>query len=249
METPDQIIAKLKAKKYEEGITLLTVTGDRLLCIHQINDYILRQSLKPDQWLIVDDGSEHLRFENNYPFELTHIKRQKIHDKSKSFIGNLREAIVNIRYNKVIIVEDDDWYSPNYIQLYAQRLERYQLVGEAPARYYNVRHRCWRIWGNGSRSSFCQTAFHSSLLPTVYLCTHRGTVFVDYRLWEKDVKSKFIFKDACHCVGIKGMPGRKGIGAGHRPNLKKYHNDPDMKELEKWIGKEDTNFYKGLSFD
>lgn len=249
METPDQTIAKLKKKKYEDGITLLTVTGDRQLCLDRLYYYIGRQVVKDPniQWLVVDDGIKHATLPDVH--FLQHIKRNRIYDKCKSFIGNLREAIVNVRYNKVLILEDDDWYSPDYIQLYSQRLENFQLIGEAPARYYNVRHRCYRIWGNGTRSSFCQTAFRADLLPTVFLCTHRGTVFVDYRLWEKDVKSKFVFKDACHCVGIKGMPGRKGIGAGHRPNLKKYHSDKDMNELEKWIGKEDTNFYRDLKYD
>lgn len=245
MKTQDQIIAELKVKKYEEGITLLTVTCDRQVCITKTFQYILRGICQANiQWLVVDDGTKPAELPQSSIIQ--HIKRQNIKDKAKSFLGNLREAIVNVRYNKVLILEDDDWYSPDYIRLYSQRLDNFQLIGEAPARYYNVKHRCWRTWGNNNRASFCQTAFRAELLPTVYICTHRGTVFVDYRLWEKDVKSKFIFKDACHCVGIKGMPGRSGIGAGHRPNIKKYHSDKDMNELEKWIGKEDTDFYRSV---
>lgn len=246
METPDQVIARLKAKKYEDGITLLTVTGDRQVCIERTWFYIQRNSLKPNQWLIVDDGDKAAELVQTGFIQ--HIKRQRIRDKAKSFIGNLREALLHVKYKKILIIEDDDWYSPDYVQLYSQRLDNFKLIGESPARYYNVRHRVWRIWGNDNRASFCQTAFTSDILPSVYICTHRGTVFVDYRLWEKDVKSKFTFKDACHCVGIKGMPGRSGIGAGHRPNLKKYHKDPNMQELEKWIGKEDTDFYRSLNF-
>ena len=247
MATLDEQIQTIKRKHYEkDGVTLITVTGDRPLCILRCLYYLSRQTYEgPLQWLVVDDGKAHANLPDLNV--ITHIKRQNIKDKTKSFLGNMRDAIFNVKYNKILIIEDDDWYSPEYVQLYYQRLDNFDLVGEGPARYYNVQQRRFRKWGNDNRASFCQTGLKSNVLHSLFICCQKPTPFIDARLWNKDIPRKLVFRDEYHCIGIKGMPGRKGIGSGHRPN-DKYQKDPLMNELEKWIGKEDTNFYREIKF-
>ncbi len=240
----DKLLHGLVSKQYKEGVTLITPSSDRQLCINRCEDYIKRQTYRgPLQWIIAEDSK--------IPYNLTlgqdHIHLNPKDDKVSSFLKNITSILPRIEYDKVLIIEDDDWYSPDYIKLYCTRLERYELVGEGPARYYNIKERLWRICGNEHRASFCQTALKANQLSALYVSIQRHNAFVDSRLWNKKCR-KFVFQGDCHCIGIKGMPGKKGIGMGHRPLNRKtfFTPDPDMKQLEKWIGKPDTDYYRGI---
>lgn len=50
-------------------------------------------------------------------------------------------------------------------------------------------------------------------------------------------------------VGIKGLPGRRGAGAGHGHNtldnkIMHFIDEQPFQTLEKWIGKKDAQIYK-----
>ena len=235
----DQLINK----KYEKGITLITPSGERHEAIKQTCYYIERfnDPNLPIQWILSDDSSEHYTIDcpNNIR-NFIHQKRKYPGDKSNSFRCNLITALPHILYNKIVIIEDDDWYHPDYLKYYSSRLDNYQLVGEGPAHYYNVKSRTYRVLGNNKRASFCQTALRTEIINKLLVSCYRDSAFVDARLWDKSCR-KFIFQDdKPHCIGIKGMPGRTGIGIGHRMNNGK--KDPDLKILKKWIGS-DAEYY------
>ena len=61
---------------------------------------------------------------------------------------------------------------------------------------------------------------------------------------KKNIK-KALFQDKRYCVGIKGMPGRAGIGIGHRPGSS-YCSDPYWRKLVEFIGQEDAQYYIDL---
>ncbi|WP_270994119.1 hypothetical protein, partial [Listeria seeligeri] len=42
---------------------------------------------------------------------------------------------------QLVIIEDDDWYAPDWLTTVAAELEHTELVGEHRARYYNVAQR------------------------------------------------------------------------------------------------------------
>jgi hypothetical protein len=237
---------QLKGKKYEPGISLITPSGDRPNCIERCKYYIERQTYKgPLQWIISDDSTNHYNIScprNVSPFLYTHNKRKYPGNKSDSFRCNVITALPYIVFDKIIIIEDDDWYSPNYIKVYHDRLLSWELVGEGPARYYDVTHRLYRILGNSKRASFCQTAIQSKIIEKLFVSCQRDSAFVDSRLWNKHCNRKIVFQDKAHCIGIKNMPGRRGIGMGHR--LKSGTKDKEWKILSNWIGQEDTEFYK-----
>lgn len=242
----DNLLHKLTTKQYKKGVTLITPSSDRPFCIARCEEYIKRQTYSgPLQWIVAEDSKE----KYNLTCGQVHIHRKPSLEKVSSFLGNIKAILPEIEYEYVMIIEDDDWYSPDYIKLYKIRLDLHELVGEGPARYYNIQYRQSRICGNISRASFCQTALRANQLPSLYVSIQKQNAFVDSRLWDKKCR-KFVFQGDCHCVGIKGMPGKKGIGMGHRPLKRKsfFIPDPKLEILEKWIGKSDTDWYRNVTF-
>lgn len=228
---------------YLPGVTLITPTGDRHTAFHQLEKYVARQTYSgPLQWIVVDDGLTETVPNYNSRYDLIYIRREYSKDRAASLMGNLLEAMPHIIYNKILILEDDDWYAPKYIHQMQIRLQNYDLVGEGLARYYHVKWRQHLQNRNRKHSSLCQTALSICALKALYVsCQNKQSSFVDCRLWEKKLR-KNIFCDLSLAVGIKGMPGREGIGAGHRHKIS-YRDDLQLKILQSWIGKEDTEFY------
>lgn len=243
-------ILDLRNKTYEDGLTLLTPTGDRPLAFSLCYRYITAQTVKlPIQWVIADDGLNHLDL-SQYTFpsniEVCHLKRGSIRDKAKSITGNVSSGLFQVKYNKVAIIEDDDYYRPDYLETLLFRLENVELVGEGNSRYYNIECNKFRINSNLEHASLFQTALRSSSLEHLWVsCLKRDSAFIDCRLWNKTSIRKRIFVDKITSIGIKGLPGRPGIGAGHRPSKfsHSFQKDKDWKTLKNWIGEEATKVY------
>ncbi len=230
--------------EYKDGITIITPTGSRQTAMTRCEYYMSRQTVQPDQWVISDDGLETMKYtlgQEIYtrPFSL---------NKAKSFTGNVINCISHIKYNKILIFEDDDFYHPTYIERMVQRLQNFDLVGQPLAIYYNVAKQKWRQNQNEDRASFCETAFRSILIPSLEkACQLRSSAFIDARLWKLQIR-KALFSDERLCIGIKGMPGRKGVGIGHRPGPT-YRYDPKWHKLIDLIGMEDAKYYMNLKIE
>ncbi len=235
---------------YQDGITVITPTGDRPFCLRRCQYYLERQTLLPDEWIVADDGIKKSAKFLDTPLCLQTIDVKTNSDKKRSFTGNLLAIIPQIKFNKIVVFEDDDWYHPNYIERTIQRLSDCLICGQSRALYYNVRLKRYRTNGNDNRASFCETAFRSELLCKLKkYCYPRTSAFVDARLWNHAKKNGLpnrLFQDKRLCVGIKGMPGRTGIGIGHRPPTHSYIHDPKWKKLKELIGEEDAQFYIDL---
>src|SRR5690606_25388003 len=104
------------------------------------------------------------------------------------------------------------------------QLHRAELVGECRGRYYNVRTKQGRQLDNKQHSSLCSTAMHGKAIETLKQSCTRSPKFIDLDLWKRH-RNKKLF-DGHRVVGIKGMPGRGGIGIGHQEAFKGQH-DPD----------------------
>ena len=110
------------------------------------------------------------------------------------------------------------------------------LIGECPSRYYNVKTRCLRLPQNVSHASLCQTGFPLSLVPKI-LDVMGNETWIDMALWSK---IPGVLREDYNCVGIKGLPGRAGVGVGHQPG---GQPDPDLTILRDWIG-DDVEVYE-----
>lgn len=229
-------------------ISIITPTADRYFCIKRLAYYLTRQTFIGDiQWIVTDSGSisEFNSFEVNFRTDykyLGHIKKPH-----KSFCKNMLDALSRVKYEKIIVMEDDDWYHPTYIETMWERLHKKDLIGEIPATYYHIKDQSYRILPNVDRASMCQMGFRSVVISILKHILEQQNAFVDIQLW-RYYSSKFRKElyNSRLSIGIKGMPGNPGIGIGHRPTDVHRTKDKNFQKLEEWIGKEDTNFYRNI---
>lgn len=200
-------------------ITLITPTGGRPAAFALCERWMSAQRCPSLlQWIVVDDcdpptvrsyGQDFVRPEPLWrPGDNTQAR-------------NLLAAIPHIKGDRVLIIEDDDYYSPHYIERMLKALEDSPIVGEIPSYYYNLKERSWRHNNNWINASLCQTAFRAEMLPAFEEACRTGERFIDLRFWEWAMKNNaggLIQEEMPLCVGMKGLPGRPGIGCGHTPN-------------------------------
>lgn len=133
----------------------------------------------------------------------------------------------------VAIWEDDDYYAPGYLADVAKWLDRRPLVGECRARYYNVATKRGQQLSNARHASLCSTAMRDEGLRAFRQVLKSAEKFIDMQLWRACPGRLY---ETRHVVGIKGLPGRGGIGCGHDRSFGR-----PMK-LADWIG-EDAALY------
>jgi hypothetical protein len=195
-----------------------------------------------DQWIVVDD------FETPTPCNLGQmvIRRQPFWKPGEMTLPlNILTALPWVRGEYILIVEDDDWYNPDYIRIMVDRLQNYDLVGGGIAHYYNVSTFRHIIHGNTLNASLCETGFRRSVMDSIESCiqSHINEMYVDGYIWDLPL-NKLVFNDSVNCIGIKGMPGRGGLGHGHLIDFG-YLDSTPFDTLQKWIG-DDVKYYKDL---
>lgn len=218
-------------------ITVITPTADRPAAWPLAERWMSRQTVQPDQWIVADDGRS--------PAPLTmgqeHVRRERTHEGGASLAMNLLAAIPRVQGDVVLVMEDDDYYRPNHIETCLKHLERHRAAGCIWLNYYNVEHRSWRRIKN-SCAALCNTSFRRECLPMLEQAARdamaQGIYHVDRLFW------RMAGTDGLHgdetVIGIKGLPGMKGIGIGHRPGAG-WAKD-DGRKLREWIG-EDAEAY------
>jgi hypothetical protein len=211
-------------------VTLLTCTGARPEAFALCERYMGRQTYRGRiRWVVVDDGPEATKT----TMDQTVIRREPFWKGRNTHKLQMLEALKHIHTPISFWIEDDDWYSPDWIEWCVNKLVEspIEMVGESRARYYNVAQRAWRRMPNLRWASACATAFRSSAIPTIERAVGDYHNF-DIRFWQNT--RKFHLSESTRVVGIKGMPGRAGAASGHNP--KNYHHDPSLDILTQWIG-------------
>jgi hypothetical protein len=151
-------------------ITAITPTGDRPLAFELCKRWMAGQTRKPDQWIIVDDGKEPIpRFVDRdfNPLELfCYVRREpRRDDPSFTLDLNLKAALPHIDGDKILIIEDDEYYAPGYIAEMARRLDSFEVVGICQSKYYHLPTGGYRQIGNTGHASLAETGFRKSFLP------------------------------------------------------------------------------------
>jgi glycosyltransferase involved in cell wall biosynthesis len=252
------------------GITCITCTGDRPLALSLCQRWLKNQTLVPNQWIIVDDGkipAKNLDFIGlNYVY-----RRVKPNEPKHTMLLNLKEAFEWVKGDKIFFFEDDEYYAPNYIEEMSSRLDNYEVVGIGRSKYYYLPLTKYGVHSNMGHASLAQTAFKRSFFNEIKDILF-GDNYFDIRIWKlvngtnASFESKvtsisesissdgkgliFDDKNSSLYVGMKGMPGRAGIGSGHNGNMSWYALDTNKSVLKKWISKEeDFKIYSHLLDD
>ena len=243
-------------------LTIVTTTRDRPLCFGILEGIISRQTLQPDQWLVVNDGLEPYSYRRGQEVVRRRPKKtMKRADGKKvdeiSILANWQTAFPKIKGEKVAVVEDDDWYHPAYLETVSKLLDEYDVVGVANDYYFKLASRRYKMMYNLNHASLAATAFRSSALFAVQravnvLAVNNRSVFVDMYLWAEaegmhGLKVKLVPNRAtdgrAYHVGMKQMPGAAGLGQGHTDQ---GTPDPAWSQLTAWIGPEACRLYRSI---
>lgn len=226
-------------------LTLLTATGARpqawAICerLMAAQDYA-----GPVRWVIVDDGedAQPVTFQRA-GWELEVVRPVPFWRPGRNTQArNLAAGLARIGADeRVVVIEDDDHYAPGWLSAVNRWLESHDLVGEGMARYYNVPHRKARQLNNRGHASLCSTAVKGEAIAAFRRVVETRADFIDMVLWRSFRGSKAVHVGTHYVTGTKGLPGRGGIGMGHKANFTGTP-DPDGQILRDWIG-DDAGLY------
>jgi hypothetical protein len=149
-------------------------------------------------------------------------------------------ALTKVKGDYLFILEDDDYYAPQYIQSYVDVMGSVDVVGLASAKYFHVKCGGWKVLGNDKHASLASTAVKKSAIPLMSKAVDSGELYMDMFLWadiHKNNRSHALLGGVSTSVGIKGMPGRGGITPSHR-EMRDYLIDSDCSVIKSWINED-----------
>lgn len=229
-------------------IVLISPTGARPIGFTLCAQWMRQQTYKEEvTWIIVDDGNLRCtdNVQENFRDKWNIIK---IYPTPSWLIGqntqarniaagiNVLKTLKNVE--AVFIIEDDDYYKPIYLDRMMANFRNYSLIGERNTIYYNVQYRRFVTNPNTIHASLFQTAFKLDLLPLFEECLPNK--FIDAAFWQR-ATNKYIFYENDLAIGMKGLPGRGGIGAGHNKNFV-MRDDRSLNYLKALIGSDASNY-------
>lgn len=232
-------------------VTLITPTRDRPEAFELCRHWMARQDFRGEvQWIIVDDGDTpafhgmppaYIRLHSGALWHVDYLRRPPS-ALPCTLVENLLAAIPMVRGGKILIIEDDDWYAPHYIEIMAGLLGANAVVGETYAHYYHVGERRYGIMPNTRHACLARTGLQAGALWALARAAEEaqaaGDFWVDLRLWRQvgvDVGPVQLVPWRGLGVGIKGLPGRGGLGAGHVQGFLQ-NADTDLRVLRSWVG-------------
>lgn len=225
-------------------IQLLTATGARPEAFALCERWMAAQTYVGEVvWIIVDDGQTQTPIHKHPKGWNQVVIRPAPYwtPGSNTQARNLQKGLAAVDDKlPLVIIEDDDYYAPDWLDTVTKALGYAELVGECKARYYNIAHRLGRQLKNNGHASLCSTAMRGAAIDTFRQACQRAPKFIDLELWRRH-PSRYLFTGG-RVVGIKGLPGRGGIGMGHRAGFQGTA-DPDLAILRSWIG-DDVEAYR-----
>lgn len=233
-------------------IDIITPTGDRPLQFSFCWQWMAKQTFSgPVNWIIVDDSLEHYptpKMPSNW--NVIHIKKEKDSSiKNSTQAVNIVYALDYLKYDNIVMVEDDDYYSPEWLEVCYEALKNHSLVGRDNIIFYNMFTRSYwdKSYKGFDTNAMAQTALRSSLvsnLKDACLLDMDPTGMVDHNLWRSvDSSDKILLSRGPveYVVGIKGLPGRSGMSNKHRQKL--ANPDNNFQALKHIVGEEAFSIY------
>ncbi|HXP52164.1 MAG TPA: hypothetical protein VN922_19565 [Bacteroidia bacterium] len=148
----------------------------------------------------------------------------------------------------IALIENDDWYSPNYLEIMAKEWEKHNrpdIFGTNYTIYYHLKERGYFTMHHIHRSSAMST-FIKPDLHFDWCVDHEP--FTDLHLWGI-IKNRVTFNPNTNiCLGIKhgiGLCGGRGhIDRLHRYEIKDYNFDFLYANMDKASFDFYTNYFK-----
>ncbi|MFA7283688.1 MAG: glycosyltransferase family A protein, partial [Candidatus Omnitrophota bacterium] len=219
-------------------VTAITPTGDRPLAFALCKHWMEMQTVKPDQWIVVDDGKTPMK----PPVGATYVRRTPQPTDPKHTLNvNLKTVLPYIRGEKILIIEDDEYYAPGYVEAIVNALDKGQVAGISWSKYYHLPIGGYVRHANTIHASLAQTGFTRKFMNTfTALLDADGGTYLDLHIWRTAINNGvgYLFTDDdpnSSYLGIKGLPGRTGIGIGHKTGMYKGHIDTTRSILKTWV--------------
>ncbi len=215
-------------------ITLLTCTRNRPMAFALLEKWIAAQTVRPDKWIVVTDGWEGYQFTMGQTVVKRRPRKSERHSLCENMLTGLRKLGT---FDVCAICDDDDYFSPTYLATMLATIDGYDMAGLAECVYFNIRYRQFIRLRNITHAPLGTTCFRPAVLPLVQEIAERGNPYIDYSLWHEWTGSSRLRLAAMPgerptWVGIKGMPGERGIGLGHYPS---GSSDSSLKFLQEWL--------------
>lgn len=235
-----------------DRVCIIVPTGERPETFKLCEKYLQRQTFKNFDLLIIDDGENET--EVNIPAQVIrpHIKWKPGDNTQRRNISLALDYIEHSgkKYEFLGFMEDDDWYSPTYLQNLMLQRDSFDLIGESNVYFYLFRQQKWRPMQNKNHASLCQTIFRSTLLPIFKEAVKSDKKYIDIEFWRlakaRNIKW-FHYEESKHCVGIKELPGRKNIGTQENNTyFNDWREDVNFSKLRELIGEEDCKAYREM---
>lgn len=231
-------------------LTLLTMTGARPEAFALCQRWIARQDyVDPVTWIIVDDGvsSSPVDFAlfDSLQIDFTIVRprpywRPGMNTQTRNILAGLEH--VTRRDRPVVIIEDDDWYAPDWLSTVDREMTPgIEVFGERDAVYYNVARQIRRSCNNPAHASLCATAVRGHGIARLKREAERRQKFVDIELWRGTPEGKKRLVPGGRVVGIKGIPGRDNIGVGKQLT---GDRDPSWEQLRHLVGSDWTVYQR-----
>jgi glycosyltransferase involved in cell wall biosynthesis len=232
--------------------TIITPTGDRPEAFTLCVKYIQRQTVKPTEWIIVDDGKTPLDV-SILPAYAKYIRRENTEPHKHSLTPNMLEAFKYVTTQKIVIIEDDDWYASNYCEYMLDLLGDRKIAGIGHTVYYSIPKCCYFIHDNEEHSAWCNTVFRADIIPMICEIAKQAYKanypYIDLRIWTRfrrlPEQHNLDLKNPHISIGLKSMPGRVGTCSGHRNTGSFVQDTEDTAFLREYLG-DDIKFYKSF---
>jgi hypothetical protein len=178
-------------------------------------------------WIIVDDcipqTTNFIKEDFKKNWEIIHINPTPSWKKGENTQArNLQAGIEEVKKYKVsgiFIIEDDDYYSSNYLSVMNIGLRGFDIIGELETLYYHIGIKKGHRNRNRNHSSLFQTAFTEKMIPLFEEVLKTKEMYLDTFFFKiaKEKENKIQFLTGLDlAIGIKGFSGRAGIGKGHQ---------------------------------
>ena len=256
--------AKAKIRKDKKGITIITPTCGRPQQLSLVIQCINNQTVKPDMWIIVDDGPQSLPedFFKASKIPVEYVWHQKKYQKSTT--QNSLLALQKVNTDMCIVIQDDDYYPPVYIQTVSKLLADHNdtflgnliwYIYRLSTGFYKVRNgvlmkpRC-RVSFQWHSAAFIGAGIRAALINIFE--AHIGQNYptdILAQILVDTLKYNFLLPDlkTASCISLKDYGvGTPGWMAAHRKNDAMIADTQDFSIFKSWLGDDWTRYQKYL---